>query len=168
MAETKNDPKGAAGAKPAQGGPAMAAKSGPAPTSAGATAKAPKPTITKLEAVKRALAKLGKDATPSQMQPYIKATFGIEMTTDHISTSKGELARRAKKAAEAAQQAASAKKLAPAMPQSPAAASAPAMKAAPAKAADGAILLADVLTTKELLDRVGADKLRTLIDGLAN
>jgi hypothetical protein len=53
------------------------------------------------------------------------------------------------------------------MPQSPAASSAPAMKAAPAKAANGAILLEDVLTAKELLDRVGADKLRTLIDGLA-
>ena len=167
MAETKNAPKGAAGAKPAQGGPATAAKSGPVTTSAGATAKAPKPTITKLEAVKRALAKLGKDATPSQMQPYIKATFGIEMTTDHISTSKGTLASRARKAAEAAQLAASAKKPAPAMPQSPAAASTPAMKAAPAKAANGAILLEDVLTAKELLDRVGADKLRTLIDGLA-
>ncbi len=32
---------------------------------------------------------------------------------------------------------------------------------------DGSVLLEDVLTAKALLDRVGADKLRRLIDGLA-
>ncbi len=47
--------------------------------------------ITKLEAVRRALNAMGRAATPSQMKPYIKENFGIEMTTGHISTSKGSI-----------------------------------------------------------------------------
>src|SRR5262245_46840127 len=53
--------------------------------------------ITKQEAVRRALKAMGRAATPSQMQPYIKENFGIEMSTDHISTSKGIILHPKKK-----------------------------------------------------------------------
>jgi hypothetical protein len=53
--------------------------------------------ITKVEAVRRALKALGNDATPSQLQPYIKQTFGIEMTPAHITTCKGVILRKGKK-----------------------------------------------------------------------
>jgi hypothetical protein len=157
MAETKTAPKGTAGAKPAQGGPA---------TGAQANAKPPEPPISKLEAVRRTMKKLGDSATPSEMKPYIKAKFGHDMTTDHISTSKGDILRKARQAAEAAQLTASGRKpaAAAAAPSSAKTAAAPTS----AKAADGAILLEDVLIAKDLLDRVGVDNLRTLIDGLAD
>ena len=164
MADTMSAPKGVASAQPVKTG--------------GAGAKSAQPPITKLEAVRQALAKLGNDALPSQMQPYIKKTFGIDMTTDHISTSKGDIARKAREAAEAAHQAAGKK---PAAPKTQAAPKAQATTASSTPAPTGTqtpsahgkgsvggnILLEDVLTTKELLDRVGAEKLRTLIDGLA-
>ena len=161
MAETKSAPQGVASAQPVKTG--------------GAGVKSAQPPITKLEAVRQALAKLGNDALPSQMQPYIKKTFGIDMTTDHISTSKGDIARKARETAEVAQQAAARKLAAPKpqatpKPQAAAASSALAPKARAASgngSVDGNILLEDVFTTKELLDRVGPEKLRTLIDGLA-
>src|SRR5262249_54832816 len=52
--------------------------------------------ITKQEAVRRALKAMGRAATPTQMQPYIKEHFGIEMTTDHISVSKSTVLHQMK------------------------------------------------------------------------
>jgi hypothetical protein len=51
--------------------------------------------ISKMEAVRRAMAAMGGDAKPAAMQGYIKKTFGIAMTTDHISTYKGDIRRKA-------------------------------------------------------------------------
>ena len=51
--------------------------------------------ISKQEAVRRALAHFGNDAKPAQMRPWIKAELGIEMSTDHISTAKGDILRKA-------------------------------------------------------------------------
>jgi hypothetical protein len=190
MAETKNSPKGAPGKQPAQGGEA-AQKNGSAATPGEATAKAPAAGINKLEAVRRTLAKLGWEAKPTEIQSHVKKTYGIEMTTDHISTYKADLARKAREAGEPVPQAAPPvkKPTAPkpqasaakpqtsaAKPPAQAAKKPPAVSpasAAPAQAEGGAgssggsILLEDVLTAKQLLDRVGADKLRILLDGLA-
>src|SRR5262249_11549151 len=52
--------------------------------------------ISKQEAVRRALKAMGRDATPTQMQPYIKEHFGIEMSTNHISSSKGMILHKKK------------------------------------------------------------------------
>src|SRR5262249_53352103 len=52
--------------------------------------------ITKQEAVRRALKAMGRAATPTQMQPYIKEKFNIEMTTDHISTAKSTVLHKKK------------------------------------------------------------------------
>src|SRR4051812_1310619 len=62
-----------------------------------ASASAPKTNgMSKMEAVKKALAALGKEAKPTVIQGYVKSKFNIEMSTDHISTYKGEIARKAK------------------------------------------------------------------------
>src|SRR4051812_47951611 len=51
--------------------------------------------VTKKEGVRRALAELGQDATTARIQGWVKEHLGIDMTTGHISTTRGEL-RRAK------------------------------------------------------------------------
>src|SRR4051794_6063080 len=50
--------------------------------------------MTKVEAVRRAMAKLGNDAKPLVLRDYIKKEFNINMTADHVSTTKGELLKR--------------------------------------------------------------------------
>src|SRR3954468_12436301 len=59
-------------------------------------AGAAKEQISKKEAVRRSLARLGKDAMPVDIQADIREQFGIEMGTGHISTTKGELRRAAR------------------------------------------------------------------------
>jgi hypothetical protein len=94
-------------------------------------------TITKKEAVRRSLAKLGKNAQPVEIQKDIKDRFGIDMTTGHISTTKGELRRGAK-----------------------------GKKKGGTKQAAPAIPLEDILAVRSLVDRLGAAPLKTLIDAL--
>ncbi len=114
--------------------------------------------LTKKEAVRRALAKLGPQAKPAELQAHIKKAFGIEMTTDHVSTCKGDILR--KEGAPVSVGLTAAKKPAAAKPAAP--------KSAAAKAAmPSGISLSDVRTTKELVERYGAAALRTLIDLLA-
>src|SRR5262245_6613015 len=93
-----------------------------------ASQKAQAAGMSKMEAVRQALSAMGGDATPSQMQPFIKQKFGIDMSTDHISTYKGDIRRKAKAAKKAAPKAAAAAKPA-------ATKSAAKPKAAPAAAA---------------------------------
>ena len=122
-------------------------------TNAQAGAPAPKKGINKMEAVRQALAHFGSDATPSVMRPWIKQQFGIDMSTDHISTCKGEIRRQ-----KAARKKQAATKPAPAQPPA---------KAAPVpsgKSGGGSISIADIQAVKDLVRRVGAGELRTLID----
>jgi hypothetical protein len=130
---------------------------------------------------------------PMAIKDHLKKHYGIEISAHVVSNYKKKLAKQAKLAGQPqeAKPADTAPVLTPAVKTetSPAKApTAPAKKPAPPakKAAapkpppsapqapkqatgtnGGNILLDDVLTAKELLDRVGADKLRTLIDGLA-
>jgi hypothetical protein len=100
--------------------------------------------VTKMEAVRQVLAEMGKDAKPAEMQPVIKEKFGIEMSTDHISTYKGDILKKAK--------AKGGNKPAPA----------PVSRTA-SVTGSGGIRFEDVRATKELVDRLGADRLRALI-----
>jgi hypothetical protein len=110
-----------------------------------------KSTITKKEAVRRSLQKLGADAATADIQADIKKRFGFEMTTNHISTTKGELRKQASKNAAAVQ----AEETKPAAAQT-------AKRAASGKGP--AVAMQDVLTLKELVGRVGADHLKILIE----
>jgi hypothetical protein len=104
-----------------------------------------------MEAVRRSLKKLGKDATPTAIQADVKARFGIEMTTDHVSTCKRDIARKQREQKEARRSAAN-------KPQDRPAQAAPA--AGPKKSA---LSVEDVLAVKSLVERVGADDFRKLI-----
>jgi hypothetical protein len=120
--------------------------------------------ITKIEGVRRALAELGSDATPTVIQGFVKDRFGIEMTKDHVSVSKGQLRRQAAMAKPAVAAKAVATKTKAKPPVQPSAAS-----ASPAKGDSGksGIQLEDIAATKALLGRVGVEELRKLIDLLA-
>jgi hypothetical protein len=111
--------------------------------------------ITKKEAVRRALAALGKKAKPTAIQGWIKDTLHIDMTTAHISTTKGDLLRKAKKPP-------AKKPVASPQPRGQAAPAPPRVKAANGKGST--VEMADILKLKDLVRRVGAAHLRTLID----
>ncbi len=131
--------------------------------------KAPAAGMSKREAVKRALADLGRHATPSQLQPHIREKFDIEMTTDHISTEKGNILRKARGARQATAKPTTPKPLAV---QKSAARTAEPNEAAPEpvvppQANGDGIGLDDIEATKGLMERVGPDRLKKLIDVLA-
>jgi hypothetical protein len=114
--------------------------------------------ITKIESVRRALAELGREAKPMQIQRFVKERFGIEMNTDHISTSKADILRKMASKGKPAAKPAEARKAA-VTPQ-----------AKPARQGNGQaskIRLQDLQAVKELVGRVGADQLRALIDVLS-
>jgi hypothetical protein len=123
--------------------------------------------ISKQEAVRRSLAHFGNDAKPAQMKPWIKAELGIEMSTDHISTAKGDILRksgvRGKRPAKRAK--AAPKALAPKAATQPAPSAQQGPKSAAAKAAG--IPLNDILYVKDLVGRFGPEQLHTLIDAFA-
>jgi hypothetical protein len=127
--------------------------------------------ISKQEAVRRALAELGDDAKPTAIRGFVRDRFGIEMGTDHISTAKGEILRKARAQgtpapAKPAVQPSAARQAEPT--QAPPAAQAPATPAAPARGAGGqAIPLDDILVVKDLVVRLGPGPLRALIDAFA-
>jgi hypothetical protein len=52
--------------------------------------------ITKQEAVRRALVDKGRDATPSQLKPYIKEKFGFDMSPEHITSCKTKVLKAGK------------------------------------------------------------------------
>jgi hypothetical protein len=106
--------------------------------------------MSKLGAVRRALAALGKEAKPSALQVYVKEKFGIAMQNDQVGNYKGKLLRGE-------------------VGKKPAAKAAP-TAAKPAGHANGSksgIGLGDIEKVKGLVGRVGAPQLRSLIDLLA-
>src|SRR4051812_35875271 len=50
--------------------------------------------ISKVDAVRRALDELGKDAKPAEIRPYVKDKFGLDMTPEHITTCKGTILKQ--------------------------------------------------------------------------
>src|SRR5438874_13709080 len=117
--------------------------------------------ITKMEAVRQALAELGNDATRTAIQGFIKDRFGIQMSPDHISNCKSELRNKKKQAGKAKP---AAKK--PATPKAAAKqpASRPAAATSSPRQAKGDISLPDIEAVKGLVRRVGANQLRELVD----
>jgi hypothetical protein len=104
-------------------------------------------TISKMEAVRRVLAKSGHDTMPLDIQAQLKKEFNIKMDPTVISTYKSSILRKGtvKKAAK---------------PGRPAA-------AAPKPNLGGNISFEDIRAVKALADRIGIEKLRQLADVLA-
>jgi hypothetical protein len=134
-------------------------KSGPAAAVASQPREAGGKGITKVEAVRRALEELGSDAKRSAIQGFLRERFGIEMSPDHISNCKGDLRRRGRGKKKPAGQKRGAQGAAPAPPPGP--------PARPPRAAGGGISVEDVRLAKGLVERVGAERLRDLIDVLS-
>jgi hypothetical protein len=111
--------------------------------------------ITKMEAVRRALAELGRDAKPIQMQGWVKEKLGIEMSADHVSVCKGTILRKA----------GGKRKVAAATQPSAATNEEPQVHRAPAPR--GGISLDDIEAVKGLVGRIGPDSLKKLVDVLA-
>jgi len=115
--------------------------------------------ITKNEAVRRALVELGDEAKLADLKEWIKNSFGYEMSTNHISTSKGDIFRKRGGPPKPA-----GKKRGP-KPKAP-----PLVVLVPVVAESNrkdSIVIEDVLALKDLVERVGPTQLRTLIDALA-
>lgn len=100
-------------------------------------------TISKMEGVRRALTELGKDAANKELQEFLKSRFGIEMETQNISNYKSSLKAAGKSA----------------IIRQP-------VEAAVEPMATGGISLDDIRAVKELLDKVGAEKVRQLAEVL--
>ncbi len=116
----------------------------------------PQSGMNKWEAVKQALAKLGNDARPLDIQRFVKTEFNIDMTTDLVSNYKGKILRQEPGGGKARTQGKPAAKPT-AKPAAPKAATPPA----------GGISLKDIETIKGLVGRVGPEQLRSLVDLLA-
>jgi hypothetical protein len=127
----------------------------------GMTGQAATGGISKQEAVRKALTALGKTATASAIQKYVKDTFNLDMTIDHIYTAKSSALKKGKKKKGKGRGKQSAAPVA-------AAPSEPQVKPAPAaRKSAGGVSLADIEAVKGLLGRVGADNLKALADLLA-
>jgi hypothetical protein len=121
---------------------------------------------TKLDAVREALKEMGKTAKPLAIRDFVKTRFGMDINTGLISTYKKELAgkRKGKRKRRGAKKHAAAK-------ASTKAGAAPKAAAPAARTQAGkggrSISLKDVAAVKELVGRVGAEELLSLIDLLA-
>jgi hypothetical protein len=115
------------------------------------------PPMTKIEALRQAVKKLGKDATSLEFQGYLKKRFGLEMTREHITKYRGDLRREQ-----------SGRKNSQARPAPAARADASRSPSTSPKQSTGkdGIPLEDIQAVKILVGRVGADDLRKLIDVL--
>lgn len=112
--------------------------------------------MSKLDAVKKALKDLGKDAMPIAIQTHVQKEYGVEMSTAHVSNYKtmilrggkpGKKRRKRRKKAEAAVAVVAAK------------------AAAPMSAGSSAtVTVAEIEAVKGLVGRVGETTLKELID----
>jgi hypothetical protein len=118
--------------------------------------------ISKMDAIRQALAKLGQDAKPLKIQDFVKQQFGIEMTTDRISNCKSEILKEKQKTKPATMKSPAAATKSPAAPKPLAV-----TKEESRKLQTNDISLGDIETVKDLVERVGADSLRKLIGVLA-
>src|SRR5262249_4400394 len=66
----------------------------------GSTAKATTTGITKQEAVRRAVAALGKTASAKDLQKHVKEAFNLDMTITHIYNAKSNILAKGKKKAQ--------------------------------------------------------------------
>jgi hypothetical protein len=123
-----------------------------------------------MEALRRAIAALGRKAPREKIQAWVKERFGLDLALKYISDSRSKLfsrskRKRSKKAKAASPPAASppaAKKAAPRPPVRPA----PARPAAQPGNGQAAVRMEDLVALQELVQRVGAPQLRKLLDVL--
>jgi hypothetical protein len=128
--------------------------------------------VTRMEAIRRAVAELGPAATGDKIQAFAKERFGLDLTRKYITDSRSKMRTRKKRkkskpAAPAAPPPAAAKKTKPSPPARPAPARpAPARPAAQPGNGKTVVLLEDLVALRSLVERVGSARLRALLDVL--
>ncbi len=133
------------------------------------SAAAPEKKISKMEAVRRAIAKFGPETKPTEIAIFIKKSFGIELTNDRISNYKSEILRQAGTKGKATKGKPGPKPMAkPASAPAPTAAMVMAPAASTNGKSTGGIGLKDIETVKELISRVGQKQLEGLIGLIAD
>jgi hypothetical protein len=110
--------------------------------------------INKLDCVRQALAELGNDAQPKDIQGFLKRKFGLDMNTKFISTYKGSILRGAAKKGGVVR-------------RPSARVSSPPKAVLKVGAVNGGISVEDIRAVKELVGRIGADSVRELAELLA-
>jgi len=123
--------------------------------------------ISKMEGVRQALAKLGNDAMPVDIQSYVKKHFGLAMTTAHVSNYKTDIMRKQSGKAPSSSRKVIVKKPF-SKPVAKIVAGAAKMHAAPAGYGKAkALSMHDIETVKGLVGRVGGRNLMNLVDLLS-
>lgn len=107
---------------------------------------------TKNEAVLLAVQELGAKAKRAQIRDYIKEKFGIEMGLDHVSTARSYALRKLGKPA---------RRKAGRKPRAAKVEGATETPAAPK--ARNETIVEDLITLKTLVNKMGAEKLKSLI-----
>jgi hypothetical protein len=110
------------------------------------TAKSQGLAVSKMDAVRGALRKLGRKAKPQEIQSFIKSEFNVEMGPTLISNYKSHLFRKARKRRRKMRKQAAA--------------------AAPAPVA-GEFSIRDIQTVRQVVEQIGADKVQELAAVLA-
>jgi len=103
----------------------------------------------KTEAVRRALAKLGHRAMPTEIQVFIKANFDVDMTTKVISVYKSKLVKESGKKGKPGQKPVVAEVV---------------LVTAPQRVIHESISFKDLRTVKEIRNRLGPARMRELIE----
>jgi hypothetical protein len=109
--------------------------------------------IKKMEAVRRALSKSGRDAKPLRIQAWVEEKYGIEISADHVSVCKAIILRKGRgkrKTASVTQPSAAQNSAGPRQ-----------------QGRADAISLDDIEAVKGLVGRVGPGSLKQLVDVLA-
>jgi len=115
-------------------------------------------TLTKSEAVRRAMKALGMDAGRSQIKGYVQDKFGMDVNLDHISSLSSDIRRLAKNKKKVAKKE---------KPVTPAPVAQDAVVKTPVKRVESTragLSLEDLHTVKGLIQRLGATQLKELID----
>jgi hypothetical protein len=135
--------------------------------------------ITKMDAVRQALAELSVEARSSALQEFVKKRFGLAMTLGHVKNAKGKIVRKARLEGKAGGQKPAKRKP---VPQKSAARAVGTKKNTPTKTQakpspapvtkggggkEKGIPLNDILYVKKLVGRFGPGQLHTLIDAFA-
>lgn len=113
------------------------------------------PRSNKMEAVRQAMASLGDDGSPLEIQKFVKENFGVEMSTNMISSYKSTLRSKAGVAGKRRKRGRPKKTDGPTV----------AVKAMPVSAHDY-VPWKDLRTIKDIAGRIGKKNLRDLVDFL--
>lgn len=127
--------------------------------------------MNKKEAVEKGLQTLGYSATPTQLQKHIREHYKIAMGLKHISTAKNKIVKAAAASKPARTKTTATAATSPVKQSSAAkpvsSAAGPKKTPAPQSGGTPGISLNDIERVKDLVERVGANSLKKLIDVMA-